>query len=212
MLAESLAAIESSTAMLNQLDANTGDGDHGTAILAATRAAAETAKAKNDEPLNSVLESIAWNVMSSVGGSTSALSGSFFIGTASAAASGELDTDQTIEMFAAGLKNLRTATKAQVGDKTMLDALIPAITAMQQLQGTDASLSAVFQAAAAAARTGADSTKELAAKFGRAKNLGERSRGHLDAGAESTALIYEAYSRAVQDFHSKSFHNNFDKH
>jgi dihydroxyacetone kinase-like protein len=197
MLAESLAAVENNVAMLNQLDANIGDGDHGTAILAATRTAAESAK--KNEPLNIVLETIGWDVMSSVSGSTSALSGSFFDGMSSAAFE-ELDTSKTIDMFAAGLKKVQTASKAKVGDKTMLDALIPAITAMKNLQGTGATLPEVFQTAAVAAKEGADSTKDLIAKFGRAKNLGERSKGHLDAGAVSTALIYEAYSKAVQNY------------
>jgi dihydroxyacetone kinase-like protein len=116
-----------------------------------------------------------------------------------AAASEELDTDETIQVFQAGLANVQTMTKAQVGDKTLMDALIPAIDAMNQLNGTNASLSDIFNAAATAAQRGADSTTDLIAKHGRARNLGERSRGHLDAGAASTALIYAAYANEVKN-------------
>lgn len=200
MLDAALTTIESNLAMLNQLDSATGDGDHGTAILAAMKAAA--AGARKDGTLAATLETVAWDVMGAASGSTSALNGSFFTGMAmglgDAVASEELGTDATITMFEAGLAQVRTATKAQVGDKTLMDALIPAVGAMSALKGTGATLARVFQAAAEAARTGADSTKELAAKHGRAKNLGERSRGHLDAGATSTALIYAAYASVME--------------
>jgi dihydroxyacetone kinase-like protein len=79
-----------------------------------------------------------------------------------------------------------------------MDALIPAIEAMTALKEQSPTLAELFTAAAEAAQKGADSTKDLAAKFGRAKNLGERSRGTLDAGAASTALIYQAYADAVK--------------
>jgi dihydroxyacetone kinase-like protein len=135
--------------------------------------------------------------MSAASGSTSTLSGLFFTGMANGIASEELNADQTITAFENGLANVQTMTKAQIGDKTLMDALIPAIEAMNQFKGTNALFSEIFQAAAVAAQTGADSTKELIAKHGRAKNLGKRSRGHLDAGAVSTALIYAAYAEAV---------------
>ncbi|HBT76687.1 MAG TPA: dihydroxyacetone kinase subunit L, partial [Planctomycetaceae bacterium] len=74
----------------------------------------------------------------------------------------------------------------------------PAIEAMSRYRGKGASLAEIFDAAAGAAKTGADSTKDLIAKHGRAKNLGDRSRGHLDAGATSTALIYAAYASVME--------------
>lgn len=196
MLDAALASIESNFDMLNRLDSATGDGDHGTAILTAMKAAA--AGAKKDGSLASTLETVGWDVMGSASGSTSALIGSFFVGMAGAAGSEELDVDQTIEMFQAGLDNVRLSTKAQVGDKTLMDALIPAIDTMQSKKGTGASLAEIFRAAADAAKTGAESTEELVAKHGRARNLGERSRGHLDAGATSTALTYAAYADVVE--------------
>ena len=196
MLQAALSAVESQLAMLNQLDAATGDGDHGTAILAAMKAA--NAAAQKEGTLKATLETIGWDVMSNTSGSTSALMGSFFIGLSQAVSGEELDSVQTVAIFESGLANIRTSTRATIGDKTLMDALIPAIEAMTALKAHSPTLADLFTAAADAAQKGADSTKELAAKFGRAKNLGERSRGSLDAGAVSTALIYQAYADAVR--------------
>jgi len=195
MLQHALMAVESQLTMLNQLDAATGDGDHGTAILTAMKAANDAAQ--QDGSLNETLAKIGWDIMSKTGGSTSALMGSFFIGMSNAVTDEELDSVQTITMFESGLANIRTATRADIGDKTLMDALIPAIGAMTALKEQSPKLTNLFSAAAEAAQEGANSTKELIAKFGRAKNLGERSRGTLDAGAISTALIYRAYADAA---------------
>lgn len=195
MLEKAFEAIQKNTDYLNQLDSGTGDGDHGTAIHAAYKAAAESAK--KDGTLAVTLETIGWDVMASASGSTSSLTGAFFIGMSQKAVADELDVDQTIEMFESGLANVQGFSKAVVGDKTLMDALIPAMEAMNRRKGTGASLAGVFQAAADAAQKGADSTENLVAKHGRARNLGERSRGHLDAGAVSTALVYKAYAEVL---------------
>ena len=197
MLQAALSAIENQLPMLNQLDAATGDGDHGTAILAAMKAA--NAAVQNEGTLKESLEKIGWEIMSNTSGSTSALLGSFFIGMSQSATGEQLDAEQTAGMFEAGLTNMKTSSKANVGDKTSMDALMPAIEAMGALKGPSVSLADIFAAAADAAQRGADSTKDMVAKFGRARNLGERSRGHLDAGAVSTALIYRAYSETVSN-------------
>ena len=197
MLHAAQSAVENQLAMLNQLDAATGDGDHGTAILAAMNAA--TAAVQKEGTLKATLEAIGWNVMSNTSGSTSALMGSFFIGMSHAVDNEELDGNQTMMIFESGLANMRTSSRANVGDKTLMDALIPAIAAMTALKGQSPVLADLFAVAADAAQKGADSTKDLVAKYGRAKNLGERSRGTLDAGAVSTALIYRAYADAIKD-------------
>ena len=196
MLQAALSAVENQLPTLNQLDAAIGDGDHGTAIVSAMKAA--TAAAHNEGTLKSTLETIGWEVMSNTSGSTSALTGSFFIGMATAVSAEELDSVQTITMFESGLANVRTSSRANVGDKTLMDALIPAIAAMTALKEQTPPLAVLFATAAEAAQKGADSTENLVAKFGRAKNLGERSRGTLDAGAVSTALIYRAYAEVVR--------------
>jgi len=188
-----LSSIEANVGLLNALDSATGDGDHGTAILAAMRAATNAAATTNGS-MAEILSAVGWAVMSEASGSTSSLTGSFYVGMSEAAPSDALSPDETIAMFESGLNNIRLFTKAAVGDKTLMDALIPAIGAMTALKGTGETLPTIFAAAAKAAKDGAESTKNLAAKFGRAKNLGERTVGHYDAGATSTALIYEAYA------------------
>jgi dihydroxyacetone kinase-like protein len=197
MLLAALEIITSNVEELNRLDAATGDGDHGTAILTAMKAAVNSSQ-KDEIHLAKILETIGWDIMSSASGSTSTLTGSFFIGMSNAAKSDELDMSETIEMFKSGLANVRTSTKAAVGDKTLMDALIPAIETMDTHKKSNKSLAEIFQLAYNAAQKGADSTKDLLAKFGRAKNIGERSRGNLDAGAISIALIYKAYANTIQ--------------
>ncbi|MDR2762884.1 MAG: dihydroxyacetone kinase subunit L [Planctomycetaceae bacterium] len=197
MLSTALDAIMSNVEELNRLDAATGDGDHGTAILTAIKAAVNSSQ-KDENNLAKILETIGWDVMASASGSTSTLTGSFFIGMSNAAKSDELDVSETIEMFKSGLANVRMSTKAAVGDKTLMDALIPAIETMESQKNSNKSLAEIFQLTYNAAKKGADSTKDLLAKFGRAKNIGERSRGNLDAGAVSIALIYKAYADAIQ--------------
>lgn len=199
ILSAAAAKVESHIEYLNQLDSATGDGDHGTAIVAAMRAAAESAKTA-DGGLAETLTTIGWGIMGAASGSTSTLTGSFYSGMAdglSDTSATELDTDGVIALFEAGCANVQKSSRAKVGDKTLMDAMLPAITAMVDKRGTGASLKEVFMAAAEAATAGAESTKSLVAKHGRAKNLGERSVGHIDAGATSLALIFQAFAETV---------------
>lgn len=214
MLSHAAAALQTQRAALNELDAATGDGDHGTAIVAAYNAAHQAAQsgvagsargsasgsASGSGPsFAAMLEKIGWDVMTATSGSTSTLTGSFYVGMATAATTEALDVDATIAAFEAGLANIQKSTKAGVGDKTLMDALIPAIAAMMSLRGASVTLATLLVVAAEAAEAGAATTKDLVAKHGRARNLGERSKGHLDAGAASTAVIYRAFAEAVAD-------------
>ena len=126
-------------------------------------------------------------------GSTSSLIGAYFMGMSEAAVSDELDITATIALFAAGLAGVSKQTKAKIGDKTLMDALIPATEALQGASD----LKTALDTAASAATQGAESTKNFVAKFGRAKNLGERSVGHIDAGATSIALIFDAFAKSL---------------
>jgi dihydroxyacetone kinase-like protein len=108
-----------------------------------------------------------------------------------------LDTDTFINMFESALENVRTVSRAQIGDKTIMDAMLPAINAISAFKGKGATIAEIMQTAAQAAKDGADSTKDLIARHGRAKNLGERSQGHLDAGASSFAIIFQAFAEAL---------------
>ena len=125
---------------------------------------------------------------------TSALYGTLFEGMADAVDAGkvELSAPEIADLFAAGLEELGFATKAKVGDKTFMDALIPAVEALKAHAAEGEA--AMFAAAAAAAKAGSDATAQMQAKFGRAKNLGERSIGPIDAGSASNAEIWSCFA------------------
>ena len=166
-----------------------GDGDHGEAIVAATKA---LAKAEGSD-YKALLSSMVERLETDVSGSTSSLYGALFEGMADFVDAGvtELDAKAIADMFASGLEELSFATKAKVGDKTFMDALIPAIEALgaHSAEGEEA----MFAAAAAAAKAGSDATAQMQAKFGRARNLGERSIGPIDAGSASNAAIWACF-------------------
>lgn len=197
MLESALAAVEAQFDELNALDAATGDGDHGSAILATMKAAVKAAQGPGT--LAETATNIAMEIMTATGGSTSSLNGSFFMGLADGAKSEALNPAETVAAFEAGLASMQTMTKAKVGDKTMMDAMLPAIDAMKAAVASNpnATLFDAFQQAADAAKAGAEKTAEYVAKFGRARNLGERSKGSKDAGATSSALIFQAYADAI---------------
>jgi len=128
-------------------------------------------------------------------GSTSTLIGSLLLGMSDGVEKESLNAAETVVMFASGLRNLQQQTKAGIGGKTMMDALIPAVKALEEHQS--AGLSAMFDAASKAAEEGRDSTTNMVATFGRARNLGDRVIGHTDAGATSIALIFKAFKTTI---------------
>ena len=186
--AEKIAARENDYSALDA--AAGGDGDHGEAIVAATRALA----AAEGGDFKSLPEDMVSHLESDVSGSTSSLYGTLFEGMADAVDAGkvELSAPEIAELFAAGLEELGFATKAKVGDKTFMDALIPAVEALKAHSAEGEA--AMFAAAAAAAKAGSDATAQMQAKFGRAKNLGERSIGPIDAGSASNADIWSCFA------------------
>ena len=189
MWAKALERINEQEQALTALDAKIGDGDHGTAILQALSSVVEAGGSA--EEFKSMLTDMGMNVMMQTSGSTSSLMGAFLLGMSDHAGGTCLDAAQVREMFSGGLQGLNKQTKATVGDKTMMDAVIPAIEAMQKHEATD--IKALFSAAADAAREGADATVHMQARFGRARNYGERSVGTADAGATSWACMFEAF-------------------
>jgi dihydroxyacetone kinase-like protein len=197
MLQAAVGQIRANHELLSRLDAAVGDGDHGTTILRTMEA---LAKAISDHPgsdLKPLLSKIAWDVMDCDGGSTGPLLGSFFSGmSAGVAATPELDCTAVVAMLAGGIHKVAKQSRAVVGDKTMMDAFLPALDALQAAAPAG-DIRAALQAAAAAAAAGAEATKEYRAKFGRARNLGERVIGHIDPGAVSVSLIFKGFSEAL---------------
>ncbi len=198
MLRAAVEEIRSQHKLLTRLDTAIGDGDHGTAMLRSMDAVEKILDAKPDADPKDVFAEIGWGVMSSAGGSIGPLLGSFFIGMGAGldGDSKELDAPALAAVIQSGVGHVRQHSKAQIGDKTMMDALLPAAEALENNQRT-ASPAELMKLAAAAASAGAEKTKDMRAKFGRARNLGARVLGHADPGATSMALILTAFSEAL---------------
>ena len=185
MLRNALTCITERADEFSQLDAVLGDGDHGTAIVQAMSAIVESAE-KGTE-FKTMLNDMGFNVMLQISGSTSTLLGGFFLGMSDCAEGKELDVEAVKRMFAGGLSGVKKQTKAQRGDKTMMDALIPAVEAMQAVETEDVKV----------VLKGAEATKDMKANFGRARNYGERSIGYADSGASSWSCMFDAFAKAL---------------
>lgn len=193
MLDNALVEIKKREAEFSKLDAQTGDGDHGTAIVTAFEVVTKTAKEGTE--FKTMLNDIGFGIMLETSGSTSTLLGAFFLGMSDAVEGTELDIDALKKMFASGLANVQSQTKAQVGDKTMMDALIPAVDAIRNSTSDD--IKDILTDAAQAATKGFDATIDMVAKFGRARNYGERSKGFADSGAASWSCMFTAFANAL---------------
>jgi len=193
MLDNALVRIKAREDEFSKLDAVIGDGDHGTAIVTAFTAI--TKAARNGTEFKSMLGDMGMGVMLEVSGSTSTLLGAFFLGMSDHSEGTELDADGVKKMFAGGLANVFQQTQAKRGDKTMMDALIPAVEAMEQSASED--IKDILQAGADAALKGAEETIQMKANFGRARNYGERSIGSADSGATSWSCMFAAFAEAV---------------
>lgn len=182
---------------LSRLDAAVGDGDHGTTMLRAMDAAAQAASQHPDAGLQQLLSAAGWAVMACDGGSTGPLLGSWFLGMSEAAAGrAELDVPALAAVFESGVAKLQKQSRAQIGDKTMMDALLPAVAALKAADPGQGVTAALAQAAEAAARGAAD-TANMRAKFGRARHLGDRVLGHPDPGAVSVSLIFRGFGEGL---------------
>ena len=190
MMNKALENIKAREEEFSKLDAVIGDGDHGTAIVTALSCIVRSAQQGTE--FKSMLMDMGMNVMLEVSGSTSTLLGALFLGMSDCAEGTELDAEGVKKMFAGGLANVKQQTSAQVGDKTMMDALIPAVEAIQNCPSND--IKEELQAGAKAALAGAESTIQLKANFGRARNYGERSVGYMDSGAASWSCMFASFA------------------
>lgn len=189
-------AVETKEQWLTELDAAIGDADHGGNMVRGLRAAAAALDNTPPTSPSAALKSVAMALISHVGGASGPLYGTFFLRAATAVGSApELDAAAVGRGLRAGLDGVIARGKARPGDKTMVDALTPAVDAFDAAAGEG--LAAAATAAREAAEQGRDATEPLVARKGRASYLGERSAGHLDPGAASTALLFAALEGAV---------------
>lgn len=205
MIAGAVALIRAQHAMLSQLDCAAGDGDHGSTMLRAVDRLETCFAASGPEDLKTCLSEAGWSVLGVDGGASSSLLGTLFSGMAEGAAGGaRISASDLAAIFEAGLAAVRKQTKAQPGDKTLMDALVPAVAALQAAADSGKSVTEALRDAASAARAGAEATRNFTARYGRAKFLGEKTRGHLDPGATSMSLLFEGFYNGLEESKGES--------
>ncbi|MBO1738631.1 dihydroxyacetone kinase subunit DhaL [Leifsonia sp. TF02-11] len=184
---------------LNTLDREIGDGDHGENMDRGLRASVDAlAKLPGDATPSAALRSIAMTLISTVGGASGPLYGTAFLKAAEPVGDAEeIDGETLVALLTAARDGIVSRGKAEPGDKTMIDAWTPAVEAASAALAAGADPAAILSAAADAAEKGSDATIPLVARKGRASYLGERSAGHRDPGAQSTALILRAAAGAA---------------
>ena len=187
------AAVRAAEGELTELDSHFGDADHGLTMVKIANAI-EGAVGEADGGIQEMLDDVAMAVMVLNGGSAVPLWNTWLDGLQEEAPEGNTaDAAQLKAMFANALEELSDMSGAAVGDKTMMDAFIPACEAIAACEGDEAAL---FEAAAAAAEEGAENSKNFPSKFGRAKSYGDKTIGTPDAGAVSMARFFRGLARA----------------
>ncbi len=184
---------------LTELDAAIGDADHGINMERGFNAVKERVLAQAaGKDLGTVLKQVGTTLVSTVGGAGGPLYGTFFLRMGqSADGKSELDARELRDALAAGVEGVRQRGRAQPGEKTMLDALVPALEALDAALAAGSDNRAAWEAAARAAEEGSRATVPMLARKGRASYLGERSIGHQDPGATSSALLIRSLAEVV---------------
>lgn len=191
-LERAVAVLDEHAAELNELDRQIGDGDHGSNMLRGFRAALTAVN--DEESAAENVRNVGMALVSNVGGASGPLFGTYFLRMA-----GAWRTSSTTADVAAGcrlgLDAVMARGKAQPGDATMVDALLPALESLEASARADIPLPDALTLAATAAEAGAQATAPMLARRGRAAQFGEASIGHLDPGAVSAALLWSARNR-----------------
>ena len=183
---------------LSEVDGAIGDGDHGINMAKGFAHCGRTIEGRQ-LTLAEALDELTLSLMEGIGGSMGPLYGSLFIGMADEVRGSEdIDAATFARLLRGGLTSLQDITEAGVGDKCLMDTLIPAVEAFERAQASGRSFSDALDAMKTAASQGRDSTKDLVAKIGRASRLGERSLGVLDAGAVSCCLILTQLADSIK--------------
>ena len=192
-LQNACAAVPAAEQELTEIDSRFGDADHGLTMSKIAKAASAGA-GESEGGIQAMLDDAAMAVMVLNGGSAVPLWNTWLDGLQEEAPEGnEIDTAGIQAIFAKALKALSDMSGAKVGDKTMMDALIPASQAIAAYSGSDEA--GLFDAAAQAALQGAEASKQFVSKFGRAKSYGEQTIGTPDAGAASMAYFFQGLAR-----------------
>ena len=186
-------AVAENREYLTRLDSAIGDADHGINVDRGLRAALAKVKAMPNDDVGTLLKTAGMTLVSTVGGAGGPLYGTLFLqmGTATGGKS-ELAPQDWAAALESGVQGVQNRGKAEPGDKTMVDALLPATEALKAALAEGASLGEALRRSAAAAEEGMRATVPMVARKGRASYLGERSAGHQDPGATSSYLLLKA--------------------
>ena len=187
------ALIAENQATLTELDAAIGDADHGANMHRGMQAVVAKLAAAPQADIAALCKLVGMTLVSTVGGASGPLYGTFFLQLAAATAGkSSLELADWAAALGAGVQGVEMRGKAQAADKTMLDALLPALRALQMAEHERVTLAEALRRSAEAAARGRDATIPLVARKGRASYLGERSAGHQDPGATSAHLLLQA--------------------
>lgn len=197
-LQRAAAVLDENKGYLTDLDAAIGDADHGVNIARGFGAVVQKLAAQPGQSLGALFKMAGMTLMSTVGGASGMLYGNFFLKAAGVAGDRhELTDAELLAVLEAGRDGIIQRGRAELGDKTMIDAWTPALTALRAALDANQSPVAAFDACAAAAEAGMRGTIPLLARKGRASYLGERSIGHQDPGATSTYLILRTLAETL---------------
>ena len=184
---------------LTDLDSAIGDADHGINMERGMRAVSDKLDAAPPATADELFKLVGMTLVSSVGGASGPLYGTFFLRLGAACGAREsISIDELAKAIRAGVEGLVARGRPELGDKTMFDSLEPAIEALDAAVAAGKSAAECFTAAWQAAERGRDATTPMVARKGRASYLGERSAGHQDPGATSAALLFEAAAVAAR--------------
>ena len=190
--------MEEAAVLLNEADQIIGDGDHGEAMARGWRAARDGLSSSEFNNVGDVLSMVGTRIMATMGGASGAIFGTWFRGgSRSLKETTTFSTETLASLLNDGLEAVQARGKANLGDKTMVDALQPAATAAGLARSRP--ISEALLTIVEAAQRGVDATTEIVAHVGRARTLGERSLGHPDPGALSTYLILQYMADYVGD-------------
>lgn len=193
-----IQTVQANREYLSQVDSVGGDGDHGINMNKGFTIAEKEINQQKITTMSEGFKTISNVLVNKIGGSMGPLYGSFFRGLNVASRKEEIITKEVVgAMLEKAYQNISLLTEAKVGDKTLMDVLTPAVETYQTSLQTD-SFNECLQAMVQAAEAGLESTKQLAAKVGRASRIGDRSIGQQDAGATSCYLILKAFAEGIQ--------------
>lgn len=183
---------------LTQLDSPIGDADHGINMDRGFKKVSEKLEDFSNQDIGTILKNTGMALISSVGGASGPLYGSFYLKAGMSLASKmELSLEDLYTLFKNGLDGLKIRGRASLGEKTIVDALEPAVESLKKSVADKTSIDEAIKKAVRAAELGMLSTTDMLAKKGRASYLGERSIGHQDPGATSTLFIFKALADSV---------------